>query len=285
MYLFLAILFLLVLYTQCKSSRPDGILLADVHPYRYLMPFVMRTRNESVVYFDCAVHAEKILAFVESTNVTITHCLLQGCAQTLHDHPEMNRFVSGRRLYQRKEVVLSFSAKRIKRDSTAKIAVIKHIFPSGSSLHETVKALNSLIATERSDQRTYADKEYALFSRLPVPIFDIASRLFLWADAHNLLPKAFLDQDGMFASAFIANLGSIEMGAGYHHLYEWGNCPLFVMAGAIEERPVVLEGKVVIAPILPLRFSFDERINDGLTAKQAIDQIKEILENPTDKLL
>jgi pyruvate dehydrogenase E2 component (dihydrolipoamide acetyltransferase) len=70
------------------------------------------------------------------------------------------------------------------------------------------------------------------------------------------------------------------MGAGYHHLYEWGNCPMFVMAGQIEDRAIVVDGEVVVEPILPLRFSFDERINDGLTAKSAIDLLRDCLERP-----
>ena len=35
-----------------KLSRPDGDLIAKVHPYRRLMAFVMRSRTESTVYLD-----------------------------------------------------------------------------------------------------------------------------------------------------------------------------------------------------------------------------------------
>ena len=75
------------------------------------------------------------------------------------------------------------------------------------------------------------------------------------------------------------------MSAGYHHLYEWGNCPLFIMAGQIEERAIIIDGQLVVEPILPLRFSFDERVNDGLTAKQSINFIQKLLENPNQYCL
>ena len=48
-----------------KLSRPDGDLIAKVHPYRRLMAFVMRSRTESTVYLDADLRAEKLLEFLE----------------------------------------------------------------------------------------------------------------------------------------------------------------------------------------------------------------------------
>ena len=70
------------------------------------------------------------------------------------------------------------------------------------------------------------------------------------------------------------------MGAGYHHLFEWGTSPLFLMVGRIEERAVVKNGQIVIQKTLPLRFSYDERIDDGLSARFGIDGVNEVLSDP-----
>ncbi len=88
----------------------------------------------------------------------------------------------------------------------------------------------------------------------------------------------------MYTSAFIANLGSLGMPAGYHHLYEWGTSSLFVMVGRIEERAVVENGQVVIRKILPTRYSYDERIDDGLSAAYGMQTLKRVLENPAREL-
>ena len=84
----------------------------------------------------------------------------------------------------------------------------------------------------------------------------------------------------MFTSIFIANLGSIGMKPGYHHLYEWGNSPLFLMFGKVEEKVIVEDGAMTPARVLPVRFSFDERIEDGLTAQGGIDVLLSVLEDP-----
>ena len=48
-----------------------------------------------------------------------------------------------------------------------------------------------------------------------------------WLDYHNLLPPSFIENDPLYASAVIANVGSLDLPPGYHHLYEWGNCGWF----------------------------------------------------------
>jgi len=74
----------------------------------------------------------------------------------------------------------------------------------------------------------------------------------------------------------------VGMRAGYHHLYNYGTCPLFLMLGRIEERAWVVDGEVVPRKILHIRFSYDERIDDGLTAKEGIDWIRTVLEAPEE---
>jgi len=50
-YLVLGIIVLLTLL-NFKTSRADGTLIKATHKYRKMMPYLMRGRNESVVYFD-----------------------------------------------------------------------------------------------------------------------------------------------------------------------------------------------------------------------------------------
>jgi hypothetical protein len=84
----------------------------------------------------------------------------------------------------------------------------------------------------------------------------------------------------MYTSIFLANLGSLDMDPGYHHLYEWGNCPLFMMVGRIQDRPVVVDGELVVRKTLHIRWSYDERIDDGLNARFGIESVKRALEDP-----
>ena len=54
---------------------------------------------------------------------------------------------------------------------------------------------------------------------------------------------------------------------------------------AIQDRPVALNGKVVIRPMMYLAFSYDHRIIDGREAIQFLKKVKEYLEGPEEMLL
>jgi hypothetical protein len=286
----LAVLFVLWVAVNLKTSRSDGTLVAGVHPYRVMLGHITPRRNDAIVYFDSYVRAEKLLAYIAEARkrfaVDVTHCLVGAVGVALRENPRMNRFVVGRRLYQRRERTVTFSAKRKRLDRDAKLAAVKIVLGPGET--EDFKTLcgriSAQIGEERSDRPTYLDKELGLLTSLPRAILVRGVRLFFWADYHNLLPRSFIDNDAMFTSVFVANLGSLDMEPGYHHLYEWGNCPVFLTAGRIGERPAVVNGQLTVEKSLHLRWSYDERIDDGLNARFGIEAVRRVLEDPFTQL-
>ncbi|MCB1850998.1 MAG: 2-oxo acid dehydrogenase subunit E2, partial [Gammaproteobacteria bacterium] len=53
----------------------------------------------------------------------------------------------------------------------------------------------------------------------------------------------------------------------------------------IQQRPVVVDGEIVIRPMMYLALSYDHRIIDGREAVQFLVTIKNMLEDPTRLLL
>ncbi len=267
-----------------KAERPDGELIRGVHPYRRLMAHIMPTRNESVVYFDTYARADELLRYLKLANekfpADVTHALVAAGAIGLSENPKMNRFVAGRRLYQRKGASITFSMKRQKLGREAKLSAVKLSLREGETFRDMCERINENVTVERSGKKTSADKEFDLFNKLPRLALDAAVGAFRTLDYFNVLPRFFIEGDAMYTSMFIANLGSLSMGPGFHHLYEWGTCPLFMMAGQIEKRPVVEGDEIVLRNVLPIRWSYDERIDDGLNARFGIESCNRALENP-----
>jgi 2-oxoglutarate dehydrogenase E2 component (dihydrolipoamide succinyltransferase) len=48
----------------------------------------------------------------------------------------------------------------------------------------------------------------------------------------------------------------------------------------IQERPVAVEGKVVIRPMMYLALSYDHRVVDGKEAVTFLVRVKDAIENP-----
>lgn len=278
------IILILWILAHLKTSRPDGALLTNIHPYRRLMSYIMPKRNESIVYFDIYVPADKLLSYLkaakEKIDIDITHCLVAACGMMMIKNPQINRFISGRRLYQREKVAVTFSMMRKKLDKKSKLTAVKLEVDKNATFKELCETIHSKINYERSNVKTSADKEFNLLNLLPRPLLNLAINFAKLLDYFNLLPANFIKNDGMFTGMFVANLGSLGIDAGYHHLYEWGNCSSFCMASKIYDRPVLKEGKYVPQKILHLRFTFDERIENGYNAKDGAQTITEVLEDP-----
>jgi hypothetical protein len=283
----LALVSLLAMALEAKTSRHDGTLIR-VHPYRRIMWFLMPTRNESVVYWDFHVRAEKLLDYLEIAKGTLgaqpTHALVGAVAVALDEHQVMNRFVSGKRLYQRKGRWVSFSMKRKRMDKESKLAVVKREIPPEMTFADLCADINGHIEHQRSGKRTYTDSEISWFNLLPRPVFSLAFRLAQLANHYNLLPGSFIDGDPMHCSLFISNLGSMGMDPGYHHLFEWGNCPIFLMVGQVNDVAIKDGDGVLWTKQMTIRVSYDERVNDGLSAFRGVEAIKRVLEDPFAEL-
>ena len=282
----LGVLFVGWIFVNLPRRRCDGDLITTLHPYRRMLAFVMPRSNDSTVYFDDYVKADKLLDYIKRCrkkfHIDLTHCVVQACNIGLRENPRMNQFVAGQRLYRRNHKAITFSIKRQKMNKEAKVSAVKMKIPDDQSFETLCGRINEKIGIERSDEETYVDKELGIFFMLPRFAVRWAMNIVRWADYHNLLPKSFIESDAFFTSIFIANLGSVGMRAGYHHLYEYGTCPLFIMVGMIEDRPMVVDGEVVVQKILHIRFTYDERIDDGLTSRYGIESVRNALENPEE---
>jgi hypothetical protein len=242
-------------------------------------------RNDAVVYFEEAIDITETLPWIEAWNAsgkpkaTLFALLLFATQRALHEHPRMNRFVAGRELFQRDGVWLSFTAKK-SMEPGAPLAVIKRRFDLDISLEDFLGDMVGRVREARSDAKSTTDKELDILLRLPrIPLMAVV-RLAHLADFFGLLPAAFIKNDPFFASAFLTNLGSVGGGAGYHHLYEYGNIPIFITLGRIADEVVARGGEPVVRKIARVKYSYDERIEDGFNAIRGLTRVRELVEDP-----
>jgi hypothetical protein len=270
-------------------SRHDGQLVENVPRTRAIMPFIMETRGESVVFFEQELDLSLTLPWLEETGERLGHrislfpLLLLAISETLHERKRLNRFVSGQRLYQRNEVQISFAAQK-SMDDAHPITTVKRSFPQGQSISEAVGLLRGDIKAARGEELSPIDKELRFFLALPRPVLAVAARLLKWLDFNNMAPAALIKDDPMFCSVFVANLGSVKLDAAYHHLYEYGNCPLFCVVGKTQQALRIVDGEPVVREIAVLKWTLDERVEDGLYCTSSLELLRKRMENPASWL-
>ena len=259
--------------------RFDGDLVRDVPPTRAIMPYIVPQRAQAQVLFEQELDVTRLLADLSRRNeaggpkVTLFQAYVHAAVRTLAERPRLNRFTAGPHLYQRKKIEIGFSAKKAMNDD-APMVVVKRAFSPGGTFEEHLAELRCGLREGKSEELSSSDKEMRLFLKFPPPAVYGFVKLAGWLDAHNLLPKAVIGHDPLYASLFVANLGSVGLEAVYHHHYEWGNCPIFAALGRVREETRGGERRKDVT----VRYNFDERIEDGLYCARALDHLRGIIE-------
>lgn len=263
------------------GRRPDGVQVRELSTIRRFMPFISPQRNHSLVYFSQEVDVDAALEFVEVYNrdrprerrLTLFHLVLRALVRVIDDRPRLNRFVSGGRLWQRDGIWITFSAKK-RLDDEAPLVTVKLRLDPQASMESMLGEIHAALQDRRSERKDAAEREMEWLLRLPAPLLRFGIRCVRVLDALGLLPRAMIRSDPMYASAFVANLGSVGLDAGYHHLWEYGTIPIFcvlgrVRTGADGQRRVVL------------KYTYDERVEDGLYCARGLESLRELLEKPS----
>jgi len=263
------------------GKRPDATLVRDLSTMRRFMPYVSPRRNDSVFYMKIDIRADAAFEFIEKKNkerprnrpLTLFHLYLRAISMIYFLRPGINRFVRAGRLWQRDGVWLSFSAKRKLIDGAPMITIKRRFHPESETLDEMTDATYLQLRAGRKGKETTSDKEMKWLLRLPHPLPKIPLAIGRLADHFGVLPRKMIDADPLFASIFIANLGSIGYPAGFHHLWEYGSVSIFAVMGQIEHD---VDGgrKFTVA------YTYDERIEDGLYAHHSLGMVRDWVENP-----
>lgn len=267
-------------------NRSDGTLVKTTSRVRRMIPYLMKGRNESIVYHEQVIDVTKTQRFIDEWNqthsekITVFHVVMGAIARGMIARPGLNRFVSGGNTYQRNQVEISFAAKKQIRDYSA-LVTVKLGFPAGEPFPSIVERLHASVKDSRKDTLKPVDKELKLLLKIPGVLLGFLVGLVKVFDRWNLLPGMFIKNDPMFASIFVANLGSVGIDRTWHHLYEYGTVSLFCVIGSVAKMVVPDENdQPVVRPHVRLRFAFDERINDGHYCAASLAIMREYVENP-----
>ena len=104
---------------RCRKDRRDGYFLQELDGYHVFLPYLMPNRADCEAFINEQVDLTNLLAYLEQKNAanpgqryTMFHVIAAAIAKTITLRPQMNRFISGKRIYQRKGISLSFVAKK-----------------------------------------------------------------------------------------------------------------------------------------------------------------------------
>lgn len=268
--------------------RPDGTLVSDLPPLRRIVPYLLRGRVESTVYFPMRIEVDDLLAWLEQVNagrpaderITLFHVFLTAISRTIRLRPETNRFIAGRRTYQRDAITISFIVKRHLADEGDETEV-RVRFTGHETVDDVRRLVEAAVRPQRAGTRGADDRLTAFFMSWPRPVLEGISHLIRRLDYHNALPTPLMDAIPLYTSAYVVNTGSLGIDPPFHHLYEYGTASVFVAIGRVGKEPVVdPDGAVVARSCVNLVCSLDERATDGFYFARTAEVLRRLISTP-----
>ncbi|MBE6586445.1 MAG: hypothetical protein E7645_08030 [Ruminococcaceae bacterium] len=280
-------------YTPVKrkkrfKDRKEGRYLRTINAMNKFMPFIMPQRCDALNSFAETMDVTRADAFVKDMiaagyeNFSFLHVMLAAYVRTVSQKPGINRFVSGQRIYARNNIEVVMTIKK-EMSLESPDTCIKVYFEPDDTIEEIYEKFNATVAKEKETAELGSDfdKTANTLANLPRPILRFVVRMLNWMDYHGWLPKFLTGVSPFHGSMIITSMGSLGIKPIYHHIYNFGNLPIFVAYGVKRTvKEPQTDGSSKTRRLIDLKVVTDERICDGYYFASAFKLMRRYAENP-----
>jgi len=278
-------------YGWSLGDRYDGWRIRNVDPIFSVIPYILRTRIDSQIFFQEKINIDPIEAFIrlhkkDIPDLSIMHVIMAALVRLMSQRPHLNRFVVWNKIFARNYVSFSLAVKSAMSDEGEEMTVKPYFLPTDTLVDVVRKTNIEIENNQHAGKQNTADIIAKVFAYLPDLLLRATVSLILLLDKIGIMPRFIHLASPFHSSFFLTNIGSVGIESIYHHLYEIGTCSLFVSMGK-KTRINVLEkdGQIKSNKSIQLKFVLDERICDGFYYALSMRMLVKILADPSVLLL
>jgi hypothetical protein len=248
----------------------------------------MKTRVGATSYISDSVEIGNMEKYIRQkraeglSDFGAMHVFIAAYVRAVSQYPGINRFISGQKIYARHDIEIALT---IKKDMLLESpdTVIKAAFKPEATAEDVYAELNRIIKKEKSsmDLDSSFDKTAGFLNYIPGLLLKFTVWLLNFWDYFGLIPAKLLKLSPFHGSLVITSMGSLGVPPVHHHLYDFGNIPLFLSFGAKRTSyEPDKNGNIVERKYIDYNFACDERICDGFYYASALKYAKRMLKNP-----
>ena len=269
------------------GKRPDGRAIQNLEPMQQIMPYIMKTRCDSMNMYEDTFACKPMDDYIkakaaEGIKLSYMHIIIAAVVRLIALRPQLNRFVMNGKIYARPKIWVSFVVHpTLKDESTG--TTIKLCFEGTETILEVAEKVTEAIEKEttlRVEENGTDKLLRLLMKRIPGVFIKLVINTLMWMDKHNIMPKAVVELSPFHTSFFITNLKSIGISHILHHVYNFGTTGLFFAMGKEKEIPVVHKSEIVSEKHMGYGMVSDERFCDGLYYALSLRMLRKFMRNP-----
>ena len=268
------------------GDRKDGRLLRSREPMSVVETFILVDRVGATNFIQDKVEISKAEEYIrrkreEGLNgFGLMHVMVASYVRVVSQMPAVNRFVSGQRVYARDRIEVNID---IKKEMTleAPNTCVKIILSADDTAEEVYRKMKEVIDQEKNSDGSDFDGVAATLAKFPKLFFKFSIWFLKLLDYFGLLPKSLLEVSPFHGSFFITSMGSLRIPPIYHHLYSFGNVPVFCAIGPKRTAyEIDRNGEIVKKKYMDYTFSTDESIVDGYYFATAFRKLRQCFNDP-----
>ena len=268
------------------GHRADGRLLRKIDPIIALTPYLMPMRCDAQVFLQCKLDYEPLARYIVAQGnlghrITFTELMIATFVRVAGEIPEVNRFISNKRMYARTQLTVSFALlKDTGNPDKIEENTVKCYFDPYDTIYDVARRVSQAIEANRRENADNSTMKVANLLLNPLLANTVVS-LARFLDRYGLMPKYLLDASPFHTSLFLTNMSSIGMPHVYHHIYNFGTTSLFLsMGNLLRETQTGPDGKVIRKRYLPIGLTADERICAGAVYAKMVARLMHYMSHP-----
>lgn len=268
-----------------KIFKKEGRKIKSLPPLDRVSPYIMVERNEASNMFTDKLNMERIDEYIHRkqkeglADFSLMHVLVAAYIRTVSQRPGINRFIRGQRPWARDHVEVCLTIKKeMTRHSPE--TVIKACFRPDATAEDVYREFDAIVKSYRESPGGDFDNAAKFFHFIPGVLLKFVLFLLKMFDYFGGLPRFLTWLSPFHGSFFITSMGSLGIPPIYHHLYNFGNVPVFMSFGAKYRRNEIEDdGTVKKHTYVDYTVVMDERICDGFYYASAFRYMKGIFRN------
>ena len=275
-------------YHPTFGDRKDGRRVRELNPITRVANYIMPNRNGASNSIRERVEITEIERYIRAkrreglTGFGMTEVFLAAYVRIIAQFPAANRFLSGQTIYSRDEDIQFCMVIKKEMTKEAPDTVIKlHLNPHDTAKEVYEKFHAAVEEVHNTPLNSTLDNVARYLNYIPGLVLKFLIWLLKTLDYFDKLPKFLLEVSPFHGSVFFTSMASLGIPAIVHHLYDFGNLPVFCAFGTkTRAREADAEGNVSERKYMSDTFNIDERIVDGFYYAEALKQFNRLLRNP-----
>lgn len=274
--------------SRLRGDRSDGRKVKTSSPMLKAMPYIMAKRSDALNTYADSFDVTEVDKFCRKkvkegyTNFGFLHVILAAYIRTVSQRPGINRFISGQKLYSRDDEIIVVMTIKRNMSLEANDTCIKVHFKPTDTIDDVYKKFNEIVEANNTEGESNSfDKLNKLLLLIPGLLLRWTVKLLFFLDYFGWLPKKLLELSPFHGSMIITSMGSLGIKPIYHHIYDFGNLPIFVAYGAKRSAVSIdKDGNVTKRRYIDIKVVTDERICDGFYYASAFKLMRRYIEHP-----